>query len=175
MGKKSIGKIHTYRRGEYRHINYEIWESDGYWAGYVYLNDRQCNIDLVYEIASTPSGKMQYVNYPVSDNPLLEAVDNVVHGGVTLTEISIQHHLPERKLLKIGWDYSHYQSGHTYAERVYADCERAIDAIWEFNPDIKVHCTTVGGYHSLSDGIVRDNGVFISNAGLEARKEWGWN
>ena len=166
---------YTYWRGDYRHIAYEILTWEGRWAGYIYISDQQMKFDLSSRSHTMPSGG-SFVGYDVWENPILQAVDDVVHGGVTLTEImqSDPNNPTPRQKLKVGWDYSHYNSGSTNKERVYADCRAAIDALWEFNPDIKVFCQTVGGYHSLQDGEIRD-GKFISTEGIQKRIEWGWD
>lgn len=175
-------EVHKYWRGVHRHIKFEVWNREetptsipgGYWAGYIILYPEQIDMDLKFEIKEFLSGT-QYVDYAIHDNPILLAVDDVVHGGVTFTEIVQQRDLSSNQWLKIGWDYSHYNSGWTNELRVEADCKAAIDALWEFNPDIKVHCSTVGGYHDLSDGVITTKGEFISNTGIQWRKEQGWS
>lgn len=168
-------RYYQYWRGEYRFISYEVvnWELSYIgqcWAGYVFLNNQQCDLDLKYHYVEL-SGNRRFVSYDISDNNVLSAVNDVVHGGVTLTEVKQEINLPEYIQCKIGWDYQHFMSGSTDKTRVIADCIRAIDALWEWNPEIKVHCSTVGGYHSLSDGIIKENGTFISNGGIQWEAE----
>jgi hypothetical protein len=143
------------------------------WAGYIFLKPEQIDINLPFEVIELPSSRT-YVNYPIRESSILQAVDHVVHGGVTLVEINCIKHNPDNEVLKIGWDYSHYMSGATDLNRVENDCYKAIDALWDIFPHIKVYCSTVGGYHNLKDGKVSDDGTFISNKGNQWRLEQGW-
>lgn len=166
-------KVHTYYRGEYRHTSYEIWTDSERWAAYLLIPNEQLDCQLVPEINTISVSGRQFANYVVYDNDVLLVVDDVVHGGVTLTEVTCNAAFPDRLHVRIGWDYSHYMSGYTDVDRAYYDVKKAIDALWQ-SFSIKVPCSTVGGWHSIEDGIVNTKGQFVSNAGIQWRKEQGW-
>ena len=165
---------YTYWRGQYRYVNYEIvnWNT-GYqdmWAAYIMTNSKQ--IKLAYE--SRKIGQESIIQ-TFDNEPILTELSHHTHGGITLYEVTtnpgtdIEHY-------RIGWDYQHLgDDGRTFSELyIYGDVVNAINALWNITSDIKVWCSTVGGWHSLNDGMVTNEGVFISREGQEWRVANGY-
>lgn len=160
---------YTYWRGQYRHINYEIvsWHMihGAAWAAYIKTNSEQ--IKLTHQ--SRTIGQDSIIQ-SFDNEPILMELTLSTHGGITLYEVTIplgtdiEHYL-------IGWDYSHLWDEYVTfdVEGIYGDVVKAIDTLWNIAPDMKVWCSTAGGWHSLKDGHVTDKGVFISAAGMKWR------
>jgi hypothetical protein len=165
---------YTYWRGQYRHVNYEIvsWNitDRAAWAAYITTNSEQIKLSYSSRIIGRDTLIQSF-----DGEPILMALNDSTHGGITLYEVATSPGTDTERY-RIGWDYQHLWDEYvTYdATGIYGDVVKAIDALWNIAPDMKVWCSTVGGWHSLKDGYVTSEGAFISREGHDWRVENGY-
>lgn len=159
---------YEYWRGQYRTISYEVCHAPHGWTAYIYLRSEMVKLHYGMNDPKRPY-------YTFDDEPIMQAVSDVVNGGVTLYEVSTNPGVDGERY-KVGWDYQHiWDDGRLINEnRIEQEAKSAIDALWAIAPDMKVHCGTVGGYHAITDGYITEYDEFISNAGVAWRQERGW-
>lgn len=169
---------HIYYRGTDKGIDYEIWnhptELTEFWAGYLIFKSGQFNFE---ELIKTGYLSNSIYSEEVAEHPIMDAVDDNCHGGVTFVEKTTTGR--GTTTLKVGWDYQHSSSGYTDVDRVMGDIKRCVNAVWEAYPNLKLWCITTGGYYFKSDGWFytdsQGRNMFISSKGIEWRKKRGWS
>lgn len=158
---------YEYWRGQYRMIPYEVRHTPHGWAAYIYLRSEM--VTLAHGMSDS-----KYPYYTFDNEPIVQAISDVVNGGVMLYEVSTNPGIDGERY-KIGWDYQHIWDDERLIDenRIEQEAKAAIDALWTAAPGMKVHCGTVGGYHVLADGYITEHDNFISNAGIAWRQERG--
>jgi hypothetical protein len=155
--------------GSYRGVSFEInnWQNeyDGRenWTYYLILW-----IDKIPEENKPKSfwlrGKKwrDHVIYDYCKHPIISGID--FHCGCTFYD-KISGFDGERKLIKIGCDYSHYwDEGQYYnLDIIKNDVRHTIDRFLEHIPGYKYNCRGNGKLYDLKDGRVNEHGNFYSN------------
>ncbi len=164
-------------KGVYRGVRFKIahwgagmeYRPDGTWNYYLYIpldmipKEKHCEF-----LAKPEKDEKGRVHYAYTD---LELLCNLEwHCGITYYDKLGTDDSPIT--IEAGCDYAHYwDENKTYqVEDVLYDCKTTIDALWDAVPDMLRHCSTVGGYHKLSEGVLNEDS-FISFAGIRWRRK----
>ena len=91
------------------------------------------------------------------------------HGGITLYDIEGGMHGAPR-IVRAGCDYHHLwdeglESSYDVAQ-VLQDARNTADGLREAMPSLRYWCSYLGTWHDESDGLINEDGTFMSNEGL---------
>ena len=158
----------NYRGIQFRIKHWAVGESYrplGIWNYYIWIPLQMIPENRHDEFLATPKkddkGRISYKYY---DKPLICELD--WHCGITYYQKHGTDGAPI--VVELGCDYSHLhdQDVEYRLDSILFDAKNTIDKLWEAVPDMLRYCSTVGGYHKLSDGILKEN-RFISFKGIE--------
>jgi len=169
-----------YWQGEYRGLDFKIchwgvgksdYRPQGTWNYYLFIPLAMIPEKFQPEfLANYRVDKKGRICYDYSNLQLLNNLD--WHCRLTYYE---KHGLDGAHLvIEVGCGYGHFSDeGQDYRiEKIQSDCCHTIDRLWEAIPDMLRYCSSIGGYHSLTDGILKGDN-FISFAGIRwHRKTW---
>ena len=159
-------------KGTYRGVRFEIarwgvgrdYLPDGIWNYYLWIPldmiPKEKHHEFLAKIKKDDKGR---INYRYTDLKLLCDLD--WHGGITYYS---KHGIDGNPIvIEAGCDYAHiWDDGKNYQlNQILHDCQNTIDELWSAIPDMYRHCSTVGGYHKLSEGVLNGDN-FISFAGV---------
>lgn len=143
----------------------EVYMPLGIWNYYVWIPLQAIPENRRDEfLAKSEKDDKNRVHYDYYGKPLICELD--WHGGITYYK---KHGMDGAPIvIELGCDYNHLhdQDVEYELDSILFDAKNTVDKLWEAVPDMFRYCSTVGGYHKLSDGILKED-YFTSFKGVE--------